>query len=49
MLADATKENAAPFDAALNPQYALFRNFMQNAGDDSGYQHPPSSLMTKEP
>jgi hypothetical protein len=34
---DATKENAAPFDAAWNPQYALFRKFMQNTSDDSEY------------
>jgi hypothetical protein len=40
-----TKENAAPVDAAWNPQYALFRKFMQKARDDSGYQHPPSLLL----
>lgn len=41
MSVDPTKENAAPFDAAWNPQYALFRKFMQNANADSGYSILP--------
>ncbi|GAC1329694.1 MAG: hypothetical protein NVSMB28_26750 [Collimonas sp.] len=41
MHVDATKENAAPFDAAWKPQYALFRKFMQSADADSGYLIPP--------
>jgi len=36
-----TKENAAPYDAAWNPQYALFRTFMQNPAIDTGYIKRP--------
>ncbi|AMP01793.1 hypothetical protein CAter282_4026 [Collimonas arenae] len=35
-----TKENAAPCDAAWNPQYALFRKFMQKPVIDTGYIKP---------
>ncbi|HWW04127.1 hypothetical protein [Collimonas sp.] len=48
-LVDATKENAAPFDAAWNPQYALFRKFMQKTGADSEYKNSPSSLARTTP